>query len=479
MSFSQFLTVLRARWKLAAIVFASVVGLTVIVSLILPNKYKASASLVIDSRSPDPINGVTMQGGMLPGYISTQIDIIQSERVTQKVIRTLKLDANAQLQEQWRDDTNGEGVFETWLSEALRKTLEVTPTKDSSVIDIEYKAADARFAAAMANAYVQAYIDTTLELRVEPAKRYSSLFDAQAKQARERLEKAQTHLSAYQKEKGIVATDERLDIESARLADLSNQLVGLQSLSAQSMGRKAQAGANISEVLNNPVIGGLKADMSRQEAKLKELTARYGNAHPQVQELIANINEMRARIEAETARVTSSVSIDNTVNLSREAQIRMALEAQRERLLKLKAQRDEAAVLVRDVENAQRSYDALVTRFDQTSLESQSTQTNVSVLKQATPPAKPSSPKVLLNIIASVFLGGLLAAGVVVGRELMRPMLRNEDDVIELLHSHLLGVMPLATDAKRGDLAPIGGASPRLARKKSAPRLHAPKNSQT
>jgi len=170
MSFSQFLTVLRARWKLAAIVFASVVGLTVIVSLILPNKYKASASLVIDSRSPDPINGVTMQGGMLPGYISTQIDIIQSERVTQKVIRTLKLDANAQLQEQWRDDTNGEGVFETWLSEALRKTLEVTPTKDSSVIDIEYKAADARFAAAMANAYVQAYIDTTLELRVEPAK---------------------------------------------------------------------------------------------------------------------------------------------------------------------------------------------------------------------------------------------------------------------------------------------------------------------
>jgi len=245
------------------------------------------------------------------------------------------------------------------------------------------------------------------------------------------------------------------------------------------MGRKAQAGANISEVLNNPVIGGLKADMSRQEAKLKELTARYGNAHPQVQELIANINEMRARIEAETARVTSSVSIDNTVNLSREAQIRMALEAQRERLLKLKAQRDEAAVLVRDVENAQRSYDALVTRFDQTSLESQSTQTNVSVLKQATPPAKPSSPKVLLNIIASVFLGGLLAAGVVVGRELMRPMLRNEDDVIELLHSHLLGVMPLATDAKRGDLAPIGGASPRLARKKSAPRLHAPKNSQT
>jgi succinoglycan biosynthesis transport protein ExoP len=473
MNFDQILLILRARKLLVISTFFGVVAFIVGVSLILPKKYTATASIVIDSKSPDPINGMIMQGAMLPGYISTQLDVLRSDRVTLKVIRALKLDQSGVMKDQWREDTEGLGDFNAWLAEILLKKLDVVPSKESSVITVGYSAADPGFAAALTNAFVQAYIETTLELRVEPAKRFSALFDEQSKHTRDKLEQAQTKLSAYQQAKGMIATDERLDIESARLAELSNQLVAIQALSAESRSRKAQAGANTVEVLTNPVVSALKADLSSKEARLKELTASLGNAHPQVLQLQANIQELRSKVDAEVGRIASSMSINNTVNLSREAQVKVALEAQREKLLQLKAQRDEASVLLSDVANAQRNYDALQARFAQTSLESQSNQTNVSVLKVATPPADPSSPRIVLNTVAAIILGGMLSVGLALFREAKDRRIRQEEDVRTYSGSVILGTMPIALEAKRGALLPVRNA-PRLS-KRSLPELSAPK----
>ena len=54
--------------------------------------------------------------------------------------------------------------------------------------------------------------------------------------------------------------------------------------------------------------------------------------------------------------------------------LQSALTAQREQVLKMKAARDQAAVLTRDVESAQRAYDAVVGRLQLTRLESQTPQ---------------------------------------------------------------------------------------------------------
>lgn len=443
MTFSQFLIILRARWVLMVGVFVSVVAIAFVASIMTTKQYTATAAVVIDVKSPDPLVGMVLPGMIQPGYIATQLDIIQSERVAKGAIKSLRLDENAALREQWRDVTDGVGNFDSWLAELLQRGVEIKPSRESSAITISYTAADPNFAAALANAYVRSYIDTTLELRVEPAKQYSALFGAQAKLARDRLETAQSRLSAYQKERGlIIATDERLDVETARLNELSSQLVALQAYAVESASRKSTAGANSQEVLNNPVVAGLKSDLSRQEARLKELNSRYGPAYPQVQELQANINELKTRIDSEVSRVTSSFGINNTVNQSREAQVRVALEQQRQKLLKLKEQRDEAAVLLRDVESAQRAFETITSRFNQASVESQSNQTNVSVLKEAAAPSQPSSPRTVLNVIVSVLVGGMLALALALIAELRDRRLRSEFDVVEGLEVPLLGVLP-------------------------------------
>ena len=186
MTYKQFIAVIKARWLTIAISLIATVTIAVLASLLLPPKYKSTGSVVIDIKSPDPINGMVVQGNIAGGYVATQVSVIQSERVTRKVIKALRLDESPVMREQWADDTDSNGDFQAWLADILVRKLDVTPARDASVIDVTYTAADPKFAAAMAAAYIQAYLDTTVELRVEPAKRFSNIYDDQIKLARER-----------------------------------------------------------------------------------------------------------------------------------------------------------------------------------------------------------------------------------------------------------------------------------------------------
>lgn len=445
MNFGQFMAVLRARWLLALAVFAVTVTVTVVVSLLLPKQYTAVASVVVDPK-PDPVSSVLSGALMNPAFMATQVDVIQSDRVALRVVKNLKLADNPTIREQWQSETKGEGSIESWLAELFQKNLDVKPSRESNVISVSYRAPDPRFAAAIANAFVVAFNETTLELRVDPARQYSSFFDQRAKEAREQLEQAQAKLSQFQSDNGVIAVDERLDVENARLNELSSQYVGLQSLASDSGSRQAAARGNgadrMQEVLNNPLIAGLKADQARLEAKLQELTAKLGDKNPQVIETRANLAELKTRIEAETAKVSSSLGISNNINVQRAGEIKAQLEAQRAKVLKMKSLRDQGAVLARDVESAQRAYDTVLQRLTQTSLESQTTQSFVSILTQATPPLKPSSPRVLLNCILSVFVGGLLALAATFGLEFMDRRVRTVDDLEGVLGLPVIGTMP-------------------------------------
>ena len=192
MTFGQFLSILRARKWAALLVFALVVATTVAVSLLLPKQYDGTASVVIDVK-PDPVSAMAFPSMALPSFMATQVDILTSDRVTLKVIRDLKLTESPQIRDQWQTEGDGKGTLEQWLIELLKKYLDVKPSRESNVIQINYRAPDPRFAAGLANAFAKAYIDTTLELRVDPAKQFSSFFVAQSKDAREALELVGKH----------------------------------------------------------------------------------------------------------------------------------------------------------------------------------------------------------------------------------------------------------------------------------------------
>lgn len=448
MTFSQLMASLRARWLAAAVALVLVVGAVMGVTLLLPKRYAASSVVLVDFKNPDPITGLASAGAVQTSFMVTQVDLIRSGRVVRRVIERMQLNRSDALRADWAEATEGRGEFEAWLTELLRRDLEVRPTRDSGALSITYTSGDPAFSAAVSNAFASALVEVNLELRTDPARQFSGFFDERSKAARDALEAAQAKRSEYLRSQGLIATDERFDIETARLQELSSQVVMLQALAAESAGRSAQAGSNsdrMQEVLNNSLVSSLTADLSRQQARLEELGARLGDANPQVVELRASIDELRRRIAAETSRVAGSVGVNNSVTQARLAQVQAALAEQRARVLRLKQLRDEAAVLERDVETARLAYQNVVQKATQTTLESQANQSNVSIIERAPEPLNATFPNVLLNAALALVLGVVIALATALVREWRDRRLRTLDDVTDVLQIPLLGVVPRAT----------------------------------
>lgn len=442
MTLAQFLTILRARYKVALLTLLVTVATTVAVSLLLPKQYTTGAAVVVDVRSPDAVSGLMLQGMVAPGYMATQVDIINSDRVAQAVVKLLRLDESPAVKAQWTEATGGQGQLVDWLAPLLQKNLDVKPSRESNVININYTGTDPLFATAVANAFAQAYINVNLELRVAPARQFAAFFEEQTKAARDRLEKAQLTLSAYQQDNGITSTDERLDFETAKLNETSSQLTGVQGLTTDSQSKRQNAKADtVAEVMQSPLINGLKADIARLEAKLLEGNINLGKNHPQTLRSEAELAALKNQLTQETRKITSSIETTYQVSKQRESQLQGALANQKARVLVLNKQRDELNVLRRDIETAQRAFELVSQRASQTNIESQTNQTNIAVLNPAVAPADPSKPKVFLNVLVSIFLGTLLGVGLALVLELVNRRVRSADDLLDALGLPVLGTI--------------------------------------
>lgn len=459
MNLQQFLLILRARYLVVLLSLASTVIVTLGVSLLLPKQYTATTSMVVDFKSPDPISAL-----VAPLSMATQVEIINSDRVSRKVVRMLKLEQNPSLMQRWQEDTGGRGRIEDWAAELIQKRLSVNPARDSNVIYISYKAVDPAFAATIANAYAQAYIDANIELKVEPAKDYARWFGEQGKALRENLEKAQSRLSEFQQKRGIVTRDEQLDVETAKLGELSAQLsiVQGQNTDALSKQRSGSAAGTLPEVMQNPVISGLRADIARQEARLQEVAMNLGANHPQYQRMVSEIAALKDKLAQETQHIATGFTTSRNVGKSKEAELKAAIAAQKKKLLEFKNERDQMAVFQRDVDAAQSAYDAVAKRYTQASLESQATQTNLSILTPAVAPLEPSSPKILRYMVIAIFVGTMFGVGCAFMLELLDRRIRSAEDLFEILGLPVLGSMECAR--RRGrfmfwrrSLAPAAG----------------------
>src|SRR5688500_7627642 len=138
MNLQQFLRILRARWLLMTVTMVVIVGLVIAVSLVLPQRYTATASVVIDMKGIDPVTGVVLPI-LIPasGYIATQIDILSSHKVALKAVDSLKLAENPSAIDLWRQRTEGgRGSVKDWLADLLLEDLKVEPSRESSMVSV-------------------------------------------------------------------------------------------------------------------------------------------------------------------------------------------------------------------------------------------------------------------------------------------------------------------------------------------------------
>lgn len=458
MNVQQFLLALRGRLWVFLALFAGTVAAAILVTLLLPRTYQATASVLVANRDEQ---SMTTPGTPLReqvGYMQTQVDVIQSQRVARRVVEDLKLADDPAARSAFQQ-SGAHGSIEDWLAGALLTQVRVDTTQ-SSVMQITYTAHDPRFAAKIANAFATAYMEVTLRLRTEPTKEAAAWFDGQLKSLRKDFETAQARLAEFQKEHGIIATDERVDVENARLAELSTQALAAQNATYDAQSRASQARANtriedLPEVLSNPLIQTLKGQLLTAEAKLQELSTRLGPRHPEYIQQKSEVDSLRARLNAEEHKVVASLQSADRQNRMHADELQKALAAQRAKVIQLRDARAQSLVLIRDVDTAQKAYEAALQRYLVNKVESGAQQTNISILNAATEPTRPSKPKVPLNIALGVIVGLMLGLGAVFLLELVDRRVRSTTDLEAGLDAPLLGTLQPWQPSRL-----LGGADP-------------------
>lgn len=438
MNLFQLFNILRARRGLAGMILLGTIALALVWVVLRPASYTARAPVLIDART-DPVNSTPQYGPLVtPAFVSTQIDIVKSDRVAERAAQMLPADQPPM--SKLRGAAKDEPSPQTWITHQLQQRLEVKPARESNIINISWTGRTPAEAARVANAFAQAYLETNLELRTDPAKRYADWFEEQVGAARDRLEKAQARLSAFQQQSGILSADERGDFETARLTELSQQLMAVQ-------GRGRRGGVNSGAVLESPLVNNMRADVAKLEAKIQEGSATMGSAHPQMLRMNAELRAMRSRLDSEASRIGSAADTSYAANKARERELQQALAEQKTRVLSLNKQRGELSLLQRDVDTAQKAYETVSASAAQSRLQSLTNQTNVMRLASAVEPLNPTGLTGVQALLVATVVGLLLAIATVLLLELLNRRIRSVEDLSAVTRLPILATVPAAASA--------------------------------
>lgn len=445
MTFPQLLVILRARYKIVLLTLFISVLVTVAVSLVLPKTYKTATTLLLNYKGTDPVSGQVLPTQLASGYMATQVDLITSRSVALKVADNLGLADNPAMLQRFKKTNNGAGSIREYLADSLLKMVEVTPTRESSMLEIVGKGSDPTFVATVANGFANAYQELNLQIKITPLQQASKYFAIQVKNLRADLEVSRNKLSQYQQQHGLVSIENHLDVESNRLNELSSQLVLAQAQAIEASSRGSQAmgnsGRDSPDVIGNSLIQNLKASLAQAEGKFALLSQNLDRNHPQYQAAKAEVDRLRQELNANISATNNGTANNGRILRQREAEVRAALNAQTTKVLQLNRTRDEMTVLVKDADNAQRAYDAANLRLTQTELEGKSNQSDVTVLNSAAVPILPVSPNIVLNTVLSILMGTMLGLALAVLAEISNRRIRTADELSNLLNAPMLGTI--------------------------------------
>jgi chain length determinant protein EpsF len=476
MSFGQFFMILRARLGLVLTVMFTVVVVVASVTMALPKRYQSATTVMVDQKVS--YSNSQSSSSSRPGEVmSTQLDILTSPAVALRVVDQLKLTERSDigtllaepnpLKRAWwflnslfiPAEQGKEGDMRDLIADRLLSHLAVKSNRDSFVVRLVYTAPDPDFAASVANGFAQSYLATVQSLRMGPAQQDTREFDEQIKGLRQDLEQAEAKLAKFQQQKGIVATDERLDLETSRLNEISAQLAIAQSQSYESQARQRQLQEFIAsggrsgapnDVYSSPVVQQLRQAVAEREARMSDMAKRIGPNHPQYVAAQTELNQMRSQLSQEMRAAAEGAMANSHVAPERAGALRSELERQRGKVLKLKGDRNTLAVLQREVDSAKQAYDATAQRLTQSRMASEGGQATGTVVDAAIAPTRPVGPKLSLNVALALIAGLVLGIGIALASESVDGYVRSERDLIELLDVPILAVLSPKVSGRKG-----------------------------
>ena len=432
MSLSQLIAVLRARIRLVVAVGLVVLLLSAVVSLAMTPQYRATALLQLDFDVYDPLLQRDLSPNLAESYMATQVDTVGSGRVLGEVVRQLGWLDDAERVAPLRAKVAGADTESliAFMVDEMRKSLEIRREGDTRLVSITD---DRMLAARVPNLIAAVFLEQHQRASTAPARASADRFGAEIEQLRQRVDEAQRALAEFRQGSGLIDLDHQLDVDGDRLIDLNRRLSDAEAEARSTrlrldaaLGSAGQADAG---VLGSSTVEALKSQLSQRQAELINASARLGPQHPTRRALESEVAAIRSALEAETRRHVEALRASADAASRALAQVRAEMAAQRSRVLDTRRQSEEGARYQRDLQAAQQLYEAALRNSGNVMLVSNSNYANARLAGEATPPLTHFTPKLRVNLLLGMVVGGFLGLLAALAMELIDRRVRSREDI--------------------------------------------------
>jgi capsular exopolysaccharide synthesis family protein len=476
----EYLRVLyRRRGVIVGIFSLVMVGVVLYLWQVVP-LYTAHAQLTLDLRKTKVTNIEDVMSGLTAesSVIGTEMDILRSSSLVGRMVDKLRLAQDPAFNPSLNPEQQS-GLFDslaTWFSslwlmapdavvdtdtvaqhlrqsiiERLQLSLKVEQKKITNTITVSFTNPDASRAAQLANTLAELYLTDQLEAKFDATKQANEWLANRLETLRKEVQEAEQAVKKI-REQGKIVQGKGGTILEQQLGDINAQLVAAQvkvsQAEARLRGGREMAGRSggvesLGEVLNSTAVQNLRGSETELRRKKAELGQRYGDKHPQVIQVEAELKDVRSKLHEETNRILQN--LENELRVARAAESTLQrslaeLQAQAGRTMDTELQ---ARELERRAESSRTLYQAFLSRFQETKEQEHLQRPDARVISKADIPGEPSSPQKNKVLLLGAFAGFILGIGGAFLLESLDRGFRTSAQVEQVTGLPVLGMVPL------------------------------------
>lgn len=472
----------KRKWVIVGTT-AVLVVLALIISFTTTPLYQATTSILIEEPGSsvltiqDLLSSNAISSDVLGTYFKTQLKILQSRSLVERVAKKMNLAARPELQSlqnkrpnlfqmlKWfvtlswlaprrtlQTSTGPEGGVDdsyAFYARLILDSLTVQPVSETRLVDVKYKAPTARLAADIVNTLAQEFITFTIESRFEATKQTSEFLNEQISKLREDLASKEKTLQRFGEDKKLLVTSDKENSVLSKFSDLDKAYTEAQiarvSAEAQYRELKSLRVDSLPQFINNPLIQGLKTGYLQAKSEYEQKRLQYKPEYVDMIQLKTRVDSLKSQLETEIQKAVEAAQSTFRTTQSAEASLFKMREAQRADVNTMNSDAIFYKSLDIEVQNMRDLLSSLLAKQNETGVSARLSGLNTSNIKIVDPalvPEKPVSPNTQRNLIVALLLGLIGGLGLAFLVEFLDNTVKGPDDLQKLTGLPSFGIIP-------------------------------------
>jgi capsular exopolysaccharide synthesis family protein len=451
--------VVKRKWVL--LTFAAVlVALAAVLSFTRKPLYRATATLLIDEPGASLYNiqdvlssGAVYRGDLLGTYFNTQLRLITSRSLAERVAKRLNVAARPE----FRSAVRPSGRADADPAFAILKGLSIAPIPETRLVYVSYVFPQAPLAADVVNTLVEEFVDFSIETRYEATKQTSEFLTEQVALLRDDLKRKEEDLQKYGTEKNLLylSDNESAVVNSFSSVNTALTTAQIERYAKESVYRELRTldVDSLPESVSNPTIQALKTTYSQVKADYEEKGRIYRPEYPEMVQLRARLDATRNTLQEEIRKAVDAAESEYRAALKKESSLQGLLEEQRGGVARMNKNAIFYHTLRTEVENMRTLLSTLVAKQNEIQVSSQLgglRTSNIKIVDRALVPRAPFAPNIPRNLLMALLVGLFGGLGIVFLVEHLDNTVKGPEDVEKLVGLPSLGVIPFLAAGGRG-----------------------------